>query len=73
MTEQYDGYDTVYENVSQCNITFNWFDNSIYDTNSWNNTYKTAQNFEKLVEKRLEKGLANLGMCLEGLSFQSIE
>ena len=57
MTEQYDGYDPMYENVSQCNITF------IHDGH-----YNAKE-----IENRLEDSLVNLGMCLEGLDFQSID
>lgn len=63
MTEQYDGYDHEYPNVSQCNVTFEHDD---YD-------YTTAASVEDKIEFKLAECLARNGMALEGLSFESID
>lgn len=57
MTEQYDGYDTMYENVSQCNITF--------EHDGYYNPDK--------IERSIAHNLETLGMCLERIDFQSID
>ena len=57
MSEQYDGYEHIYPNVSQCNITF--IHDGNYDADA--------------IETKLEDGLEKLGMCLEGMDFQSID
>lgn len=57
MTDQYDGYNPEYPNVSQCDITFE------HDGN-YNARY---------IEDTLALGLDAMGMALEGLQFDSID
>ena len=57
MSVQYNGYEHMYPNVSQCNITF--IHDGNYDADA--------------IETKLENGLEKLGMCLEGLDFQYID
>ncbi len=67
MTEWYTGYNTKYPNISQCNVTF------IHDDYSNAGDYKRASDFIKQVERKLQIGLVELGVSLEGMDIHSID